>query len=142
MMTIRTAEAEDAAAIAALTAELGYAADQETIARRLGLLKTEAKQLLIVGVVEDKVAGWLQAHASIALESGFRVEIVGLVVGAAHRRHGLARGLVGHAEEWARQLGAEAVVVRSNVQRVESHILYPNLGYKLSKTQAVYRKGL
>ena len=38
------------------------------------------------------------------------------------------------------EIGAEAVVVRSNTKRVESHIFYPALGFTVSKTQSVYRK--
>jgi len=141
-MTIRPASLSDAPEIAALTMELGYAAEAELIARRLTRLSNTNDQLVLVAVQDDKVAGWLQAHASVAMESGFRVEIVALVVGKAYRRRGIARSLVGRAEQWARELGAEAVMVRSNIRRVESHALYPALGYSVSKTQTVYRKKL
>jgi GNAT superfamily N-acetyltransferase len=76
------------------------------------------------------------------LESGFRVEINGLIVSPEARRRGVGRALVSRAEEWALQVGAEAIVVRSNVQRIESHAFYPALGYDVSKTQTVYRKRL
>jgi GNAT superfamily N-acetyltransferase len=76
------------------------------------------------------------------LESGFRVEIVGLVVAEDCRRHGVGRELVQRAEQWAAGLGAATVVVRSNTKREESHRFYPALGYAATKTQAVYRKRL
>jgi GNAT superfamily N-acetyltransferase len=88
------------------------------------------------------MVGWLQAHASHVLESGFRVEITGLIVSPEARRQGIGRALVNRAEEWACKLGAKAIVVRSNVHRVESHTFYPALGYDVSKTQTVYRKRL
>jgi GNAT superfamily N-acetyltransferase len=141
-MTIRDAVAADAAELALLTAQLGYVADAEAISGRLARIAGAPDQLVIVAVVDDKIAGWLQAHASVVLESGFRVEIVGLVVGEKFRRGGVGRSLVQRAEQWAREIGAEAVVVRSNTQRVESHRFYPALGFTATKTQAVYRKVL
>jgi GNAT superfamily N-acetyltransferase len=86
------------------------------------------------------ICGWLQAHHSDALESGSRVEIVGLIVSDGMRRRGVGRGLVAQAETWAAEISAEAVVARSNAKRIESHAFYPSLGYLPSKTQVVYRK--
>jgi GNAT superfamily N-acetyltransferase len=87
-----------------------------------------------------QVVGWLQAHAARIVESGFRVEITGMVVAPEARRRGVGRLLVAEAERWASERSAEAIVVRSNVDRVESHSFYPALGYRLTKTQRVYRK--
>jgi GNAT superfamily N-acetyltransferase len=50
--------------------------------------------------------------------------------------------LVRAAEQWARDIGAEFVSVRSNINREESHPFYRKLGYELKKTQQVYRKRL
>jgi GNAT superfamily N-acetyltransferase len=76
------------------------------------------------------------------LESGFIVEIAGLVVAEDCRRAGAGRALVQQAERWAGARGAESLVVRSNTLRTESHRFYPALGFLLSKTQAVYGKQL
>lgn len=139
-MTIRDAVLSDAAEIAQLTAELGYSTETEEIAGRLGRIADRRKQVVMVAVLEGKVAGWMQAHASEVLESGLRVEIVGLVVAESYRRRGVGRHLVEEAERWAVEIGAPVIVVRSNSKRVESHIFYPALGFSSSKTQAVYRK--
>ena len=100
------------------------------------------EQLVLVAILEGQIAGWLQAQASEVLESGFRVEIVGLIVSESFRRRGVGRCLVERAEQWAKEIGAPAIVVRSNLKRVESHIFYPALGFSSSKSQAVYRKTL
>lgn len=141
-MHIRDAAPADAESIAQLTTELGYPADAAAIAGRLARLSGQRDQLVLVAVLDGKIAGWLQAHASEVLESGFRVEIVGLVVAEDCRRHGVGRQLVMRAEQWAAGLGAGTVVVRSNTKREESHRFYPALGYAATKTQAVYRKRL
>jgi len=48
--------------------------------------------------------------------------------------------LIEEAETWAKNIGADAISVRSNTNRIEAHLFYPALGYKKIKTQAVYEK--
>ena len=97
--------------------------------------------LVAVGPANEPVA-WLQAHAAQILESGVRVEIVGLIVSTEARRSGLGRSLVDEAERWARNIQAKTLVARSDIKRTESHAFYPALGFTLAKTQHVYRKTL
>ncbi len=140
MLVLRSATLADAAAIADLTAELGYSHDVAAIRHRLEQLLPTPHELVLVAEEAEVVIGWLHAHLSIALESGLRGEIVGLVVSATHRRSGAGRALVRAAEDWAAARGAPVVVVRSNVRREESHRFYLALGFIHSKTQAVYQK--
>jgi len=63
-----------------------------------------------------------------------------LVTAKLMRRRGIGRLLVECAESWAVRVGAQAIVVRSNVKRLESHAFYVALGYENTKTQSVYRK--
>ena len=139
-ITIRIAGASDAAEIAALTAQLGYAADAAETGRRLERIGMREDHLVLVAVLDGKAVAWLHAHASEVLESGFRAEIVGMVVSERCRRRGVGRSLVQRAEQWAEETGADALIVRSNMKRVESHSFYPALGFSTSKTQTVYRK--
>jgi len=141
-MTIRPTVLSDAAEIARLTTELGYPAETAAVTGRLARIAGQPDHLVIIAILDGTVVGWLQAHASTVLESGFRIEITGLVVDSAHRGGGIGRSLVQQAERWAAALGAGTMVVRSNLQRTDSHRFYPALGYELSKTQAVYRKQL
>jgi GNAT superfamily N-acetyltransferase len=140
--SIRPAAESDAEPIARLSTELGYPADAQAIRQRLHTLLDSRNDRVIVALDSGEVVGWLQAHASHVLESGFRVEIVGLIVSPTVRRRGVGRDLVAEAERWAGSLGAEVVVVRSNAKRTESHSFYPALGYTADKTQVVYRKAL
>lgn len=78
----------------------------------------------------------------MTLESGERIEIVGLVVSAAVRQGGVGRRLVDDAEQWAVSQGFDTIGVRSNVARAESHPFYERLGYVRGKTQHVYGKAL
>lgn len=139
--SVRAATAEDAKAIARLVEELGYSADEQMVRERLSRLAGRSDHLVAVAQsASGEICGWLQAHSSEVLESGFRVEIVGLVTAKQMRRRGIGRLLAECAESWAVHMGAQAIVVRSNVKRVESHPFYAALGYEQTKTQSVYRK--
>jgi predicted N-acetyltransferase YhbS len=143
VISLRRATEADAASIARLSSVLGYDAEPAVIAGRLrAILQSEADLMLVAEDSQRAVVGWLQAHTAHIVESGFRAEITGLVVSPAQRRRGVGRALVSEAERWAGSIAAEAVVVRSNVRRVESHAFYPALGYIAAKTQTVYRKTL
>jgi GNAT superfamily N-acetyltransferase len=138
---VRAATPEDAKPIAMLSSELGYPADLKSTRERLRRILGSDDQRMIVAVDTDgAVCGWMQAQSNVGMESGLRVEIVGLIVAEGMRRRGVGRSLVAQAETWAAEISAETIVVRSNTKRVESHAFYPSLGYLPSKTQVVYRK--
>ena len=141
--TLRRATDADAEAVASLSRELGYPSDVAVVRSRIAAVSRSLADALIVAVGASGVPlGWLHAHTAQLIESGFRAEILGLVVSPDARRAGIGRALVAEAERWAGSLGAEVVAVRSNVAREESHSFYPALGYENTKTQRVYRKRL
>ena len=138
---VRTAELEDADEISRLCAELGYAATHEEIQSRLDYLLGQADHYIAVAEDEQRrVVGWIAAEHRHLLESGERVEIVGLVVQSESRKAGVGRLLVGHVEDWTRSRGLTRVFVRSNVARRASHDFYRGLGFEHAKTQHAYAK--
>lgn len=139
-VNIRSAAVGDAAELARLSGQLGYPVATDILAERLGRTLVQQDQLVLVAEVDGNICGWLQAQSAEIIESGFRVEIVGLIVDEGVRRRGVGRRLVEGAENWAASLGAQAVVVRTNIVRAESHIFYSAMGYRQTKTQHVYRK--
>ena len=133
----------DAEAMARLSTELGYAADTAVMAKRIEAVLASSADFLVVAIASsDEICGFLQAHASTVIESGFRVEIMGLIVAGSARRQAVGRALVADAEQWAKNLSAPVMVVRSNIVRMESHQFYPALRYEATKTQQIYRKRL
>ncbi len=138
---VRMARVGDAKAIAGLSSELGYPMTLRAARDRLEkVLARDDQRVVVAQAAGGALCGWLQAHRNISVETGLRVEIVGLIVTKAMRRQGVGRSLVAQAETWASEISAETVVVRSNAARTESHSFYPSLGYLPSKTQVVYRK--
>jgi len=139
---IRAANDADASAMCELAAELGYPAEPEVFARRVTaiLARPDDHLLLVAQRPDGNVCGWVQAHVADFLEAGRRVDIVGLVVSTAMRRHGVGRALVEQIEGWAKSVNALVIAVRTNQQRTESHLFYRALGYRAVKTQIAYRK--
>jgi GNAT superfamily N-acetyltransferase len=131
--------AMDAEVVATLAGQLGYPNEVEPIRARIRAIR-ESDLLLVAVDTGDNAIGFIQAHRVCIIEVGFRVEILGLVVSSSARRSGIARGLIEEAERWAKNIGAEAIAVRSNTERIEAHLFYPALGYRKIKTQAVYKK--
>jgi len=133
---------EDAAEIAQLAGELGYPATAQEIAARLALLLPQSHQHVMVAESDSTLHGWIAVERRLTLESGERIEIVGLIVSAASKRGGIGRALVAEAERWALVQGFDSIAVRSNAARTESHPFYEPLGYVRRKTQHAYRKPL
>ena len=142
-MTIRQATEQDASAIASLASELGYPVAVEAIQSRIAAIRASGTDLLLTAVdAADRITGWGQGHSAHLLESGFTVELTGLVVSRQFRRLGVGRLLIAELERWACDLGASTVILRSNVQRTESHPFYRALGYAPTKTSQAYCKVL
>ena len=138
---IRPVTSEDAAAVAALSDQLGYPVAAEAIAARLERLLGREDQLVLAAVADDgELAGWIHAAEQDLVEAERRCEILGLVVDGRRRRSGIGRRLVAEAERWAASRGLRQMSVRSNVAREESHPFYEAQGYGRVKTQQVNRK--
>ena len=125
---IRRATADDAPEIARLSAQLGYPAAIAAFAERLRQLQSRDTHAVLVHVGEgNRLAGFVGLEQRLMIESGERVEIVGLVVDEQARRTGTGRRLVAAAEDWA---------------RAEAHPFYEQLGFLRTKTQHAYVKPL
>lgn len=141
-VSVRLATIEDAAEIARLSGELGYLSSPEDVVARLSELLEQGAFVAVATQHEPLLSGWIAADARLTLESGRKAEITGLVVDSRVKRSGIGARLVAAAENWARDSGYCAIVVRSNAARLESHPFYMGQGYAKTKTQHVYSKQL
>jgi GNAT superfamily N-acetyltransferase len=138
---IRRARKDDAAIIAELSGQLGYPSTKRKIESRLQrVLPDPAHALFVAELPGGKIGGWLHVFSYLVVESDARAEVAGLVVDSALRGSGIGRLLLQQAEHWAREKGYTAVSLRSNIVRHDAHAFYQKLGYKIPKTQHVFRK--
>jgi GNAT superfamily N-acetyltransferase len=110
--------------------------------RRLTVLSADPRHYVAVAASGERLLGWMHVEHRFSLEGGDRAELMGLVVDAGARRHGVGRALVAAAENWSRGRGLPSLTVRSNAARELSHPFYEALGYRRDKTQHVYSKAL
>ena len=140
---IRPGRLEDAEAIASLATQLGYPSTPDEIAERLRRILPHPDHAVFVAELPGTgTRGFVQLLAGMALESGPRAEILGLVTDETLRSRGIGRRLVAEAERWAQARGFTVICVRSQLKRTDAHRFYEGLGYECVKTQKYFRKSL
>ena len=137
---IRTAIMADAAAIAELSGQLGYAANRDAIKERLTALIHHDEHCVYVAVLDDMVAGWIHGCYLLRVETDRFVEIGGLVVHEAYRNRGIGKELVETVIQWAETRQCRRIRVRCNVIRRESHRFYERIGFIENKQQKIFDK--
>jgi GNAT superfamily N-acetyltransferase len=143
MTGIRPATERDAEPLAELTTQLGYPVDPETLGLRLADVRTRTGDQVLVAVdASDRPLGWVHVSRLASLEASDLASINGLVVDERRRSEGIGVALVEAAERWAREHGAEAIMVRSRSTRVRAHRFYERLGYVEIKRSHVFEKPL
>jgi len=142
-IVVRAARAQDAAALADLSTQLGYPATPEAITRRLAQIHTRgAGAVLIAADASGRVLGWTHVVTRVSLEQDAHAELAGLVVDASARCAGIGTQLLAAAEQWTRAQGFDLMRVRSNVVRERAHGFYRRAGYVERKRQVVFEKSL
>ncbi|MEU5259555.1 GNAT family N-acetyltransferase [Amycolatopsis sp. NPDC021455] len=129
-ITIRQAEAADAARIAVLLGQLGYPTGEARVRARLDEWLADPRSVLAVAEVAGEVSGVAAFHAMPLLEHDERRgRLVALVVDDSCRGRGVGRALVAEVEREARRLGCRELEVTSNRAREAAHAFYRGLGY-------------
>lgn len=142
-VTIRLAELGDAAALAELSAQLGYPANAQTLHRRLQVVRDAKIGAVFVALdSDDRIVGWAHAVPRLILEEEPYTELAGLIVGENARGAGVGVALLRAAEAWARDHGFAMFKVRSNVIRERAHRFYLREGYSERKRQIVFERKL
>jgi predicted N-acetyltransferase YhbS len=142
-LQVREISSEDAAAVAALSVQLGYEASAAQIAERIAALLAKAEsQVALVACVGGEVIGWIEASIVRHLQSEPHTLIGGLVVRDGIRSLGVGRRLCAEIEAWSRNKGLMVVRVTSRSTREGAHRFYLREGYRLTKTSAVFEKVL
>jgi GNAT superfamily N-acetyltransferase len=139
-MQIRAAGPGDEAAVARLTAQLGY--EPVGIEDRLDTLYRRPGDVVLVAETGGEVVGWVHAHDAALVQVPRFAELGGLVVAEEHRGRGVGEALLQAAEAWAATRGHREVRLRSNAVRERAHRFYFDHGYEVEKTSLTFRKRL
>lgn len=129
-MRIREAVDADAAVMAALITDLGYAVTPSEIAERLALLCSAGEPPLLAEQ-DGEMVGCVTWHVTPVLHRPGPVgRITLLVVAGPFRGKGTGRALVEAVEARLRQRGCVLSEVTSNLKRGEAHRFYERLGFE------------
>ncbi len=103
---------------------------------RLSLVASQPDYALFVAECEGEVAGLIGLRIFDPIHKVARIgEINALVVSASHKRRGIGRRLMDHAEQWMRARGITDLRLSSNnSRREEAHRFYLALGYRPTHT--------
>ena len=127
---VRPVADADLPAVAALMGELGYPATSDQVRARLARVAGDDGYAAYVAEVDGAVAGFLGLQRGWAYEHDRPyARIITLVVDANVRRRGVGARLVEFADEWARERGAYALMLNTNVRSEEAHRFYESLGF-------------
>lgn len=134
MPTIRLANESDAPAMSALVAQLGYPAPAEVIPSRITNIGKSGDAAVYVAEDSDgNVVGMMATQLLWTIHIDPPLAwLTGLVVLESARGRGIGSLLLGHAEEWARQKGAQKISLSTALHREETHVFYDNRAYERS----------
>jgi GNAT superfamily N-acetyltransferase len=133
---------EDADAIGALGAVLGYAAPDNSTRHRLADVLASDRHAVFVAMAPEGIVGWVHVFAAPRVASEPFAELGGLAVDEQARRRGIGRALVGQAEAWAVERGYGKARVRVSTEREGAHAFYESLAYDRAKSQYIYDRRL
>jgi N-acetylglutamate synthase-like GNAT family acetyltransferase len=138
---VRKAKPIDAAALADLLTQLGYASQPEQVVARLTALESP-EHALLVAEVEGTVVGMVHVSRWATMVLDNAAEIGALVVADDWRSQGIGHTLLDAAEQWAMQRGCSTLQVRTNIVRQRAHEFYYQNGFRQIKTSLTLVKEL
>jgi GNAT superfamily N-acetyltransferase len=141
-LAIRDAALADAAAIARLAGQLGYAVAAPEIAGRLPPVAAGGHERVLVAENELGVVAWTTCAVVTHIHTGAYVLVSGFVVDQDLRGRGIGRLLMAEVEAWARARGVTSIRLNANAKRDAAHRFYQALGFQKVKEQYSFQKDL
>ncbi|MEP7323018.1 MAG: GNAT family N-acetyltransferase [Saprospiraceae bacterium] len=140
---IRDAVSEDIHSMTDLLNQLGYKTNLQEMTTRFDKIYIHPEYKTLVAESTDGLEGMIGMARSISYELNEpMVRILVLVVDQNSRKKGIASLLVSHAEEWAKESGAPALLLNcgNREERKAAHLFYPKIGFELKSSG--YRKNI
>ena len=137
MIITREVTAEDAAAVSALSYQLGYTVSAEETTQNIkALLQSEHHTVFVA--VDENIIGWIGVTYQMTLETPPLCVISGLIIDEHYRNKGIGKLLIERARQWSRDKKASRLRLRCNVKRTEAHKFYTHIGFTELKQQKLF----
>jgi GNAT superfamily N-acetyltransferase len=131
-MSVRPATPADAPAMAALFAQFEHPTPAAPIPDRLGRLLAHEGQALVADSAQGLLGVVTMQIVWSLVEDAPRALLTALVVRESVRGQGVGRALVTAVEVWARERGADRVMLTTALRRAGAHAFYERLGYEFT----------
>jgi GNAT superfamily N-acetyltransferase len=129
-MILRPADVQDAASLAQLMTQLGYASTADEMVDRLRAVGQSPDYHTIIAEADGGSSDSLEWQSGgITKRNGLYGRILALVVAESAQGKGFGRALMGDAEAWLRARGARTVYINSGHHRKAAHWFYRSCGY-------------
>ena len=129
-VSFRPAADGDAAGIAALLTDLGYATDPGDVPARIARFTAHGAGTVLIAEAAGRVAALAALEYTQPIHHSRPVaHVSAFVVGSAHRRRGLGRRLLTEVERLAAAAGCPRIVVTSAEHRADAHAFYVRAGW-------------
>ncbi len=129
---------QDLPQVALLIEQLGYPQAEEFFLPRLRKLSATDQHGLFAAVDGERVLGFLHLKREQSFVSAEKAEIKALVIDEIHRGKGVGSDLVNFAKTWAKNVGLDTILVRTNILRDGAHRFYEREGFQLKKTSHLF----
>lgn len=137
---IREIQLEDYKNISYLNEQLGYKYPVERSKYRISKILNETKDKVFVGIIKDRIVGYIHISPYELLYYDSVVNVLGLVVDKEYRRRGIGKRLIEFAEVWAKENRYNGMRLVSGVNREGAHEFYISCGFNKRKEQKNFIK--
>ena len=137
IVLIRKAVQRDVSQLAVLMGELGYPTTTDEMTSRFSKISSNPLYNTQVAEKRGVIVGMIGMMLGFHYEKNKNyVRIVALVVDSEYRKQGIGERLIEKAEEWAREQGANRIVLNSGNRsaRDDAHHFYIRRGFEGSAT--------
>ena len=134
---IREAEPTDISALTELMNELGYPTSIDEMKTRFENIKNHKDHQTFVAADEKEILGMVGLSKNFSYEqNGIYVRVLALVTRSRFRQKGIGKKLMDVAENWAREIGANKVLLNcgNRDERAIAHLFYKKIGYEIKSS--------
>ena len=130
---IREAELTDIPALTELMDELGYATSIDEMKSRFENIKNHKDYKTFIATDDTEILGMVGLSKNYSYEqNGIYVRVLAMVTRSKFRKNGIGKKLMDVAENWAREIGANKVLLNcgNREEREIAQLFYKKIGYQ------------
>ena len=136
-LIIREADPADIPALTELMNELGYHTTVDEMKTRFENFQNHQDYKTFIAVTDNEISGIVGLTKNFSYEqNGIYVRVLALVTHTKLRQKGIGKKLMEVAENWAREIGAEKILLNcgNRKERAIAHLFYEKVGYHVKSS--------